>query len=170
MSSDFNKVYYNPSIYYRPGANADGTDQNVMNAGNTSNWTAVPTDAFGIQNSNQLGNSASTADLVSGYPDRAWCQSSSDSATGSTCVVNSGYAYPDSVYPYGRNGSGTPRQVPLRQPLLLHDAVGAMVRRRRAYCVELQERLGGRPDGRHFTRPANSAPTRNSPTAPSART
>jgi len=106
MSSIFNKVYYNPAIYYRPAANADGTDRNVMNAGNTANWTAVPTDAFGIQNSDQLGNNVSTINLVTGYPDRAWCTSPGDSPTSANCVANSGYTYPDSFYPYGRDSSG----------------------------------------------------------------
>ncbi len=108
MSSDFNKVYYNPSIYYRPGANPDGTDMTVMNAANTSNWTAVPTDAFDVQQQQSARPKRFHQQTWStGYPDRAWCQSSGDSATDSTCVVNSGYAYPDSVYPYGRNGGGS---------------------------------------------------------------
>ncbi|MDP2241102.1 MAG: PilC/PilY family type IV pilus protein [Burkholderiales bacterium] len=106
MSSNFNKVYYNPAIYYRPAANADGTDKTVMNAGNTSNWTAVPTDAFGIQNNDQLGNNVSTVNLVTGYPERVWCTSPGDSPTSANCVVNSGYTYPDSIYPYGRDSSG----------------------------------------------------------------
>lgn len=106
MSASFNFQYYNPAIYYRPGANADGTDKSVMNAANTSNWTAVPTDAYGVQNTNQLGNSASTTNLVTGYPDRVWCLANGDSATGANCLINSGYTYPDNINKFGRDGGG----------------------------------------------------------------
>ncbi len=53
MSPDFNKQYYNPNIYYRPGANSDGTDKTNMNSANTSAWTAVPTDPYGQQQQDQ---------------------------------------------------------------------------------------------------------------------
>ena len=106
MSPDFNKQYYNPAIYYRPAANADGTDRIIMNAGNTTNWIAVPTDAFNIQNKDQLGNTVTTANLVNGYPDRAWCQLTSDDPLGANCRTNSGYSFPDADFPYGLSGVG----------------------------------------------------------------
>jgi type IV pilus assembly protein PilY1 len=96
MSPDFNKQYYNPAIWYRPGVNADGTDRTNMNAASTANWTAVPTDPYGQQQSDQLGTSATSVDLVSNYPDRAWCKSTSDASTDTTnCRVNSAYTYPN---------------------------------------------------------------------------
>ena len=45
-SPDFNGVYYNPNVFYRPGANADGTDMTSMTAASTANWTKVLTDPF----------------------------------------------------------------------------------------------------------------------------
>jgi type IV pilus assembly protein PilY1 len=99
MAPDFNKQYYNPTIWYRPAANADGTDMTSMNAANTSNWTAVPTDPYGEQQSNQLGNNTTTEDLVANYPDRVWCTSTSDDpADLANCRVNSAYTYPNYLY------------------------------------------------------------------------
>jgi type IV pilus assembly protein PilY1 len=45
-SPDFNGVYYNPAISYRPGANADGTDMTSMTSANTTGWTKVLTDPY----------------------------------------------------------------------------------------------------------------------------
>jgi type IV pilus assembly protein PilY1 len=103
MSPDFNKQYYNPSLYYRPGVNSDGTERTSMDAANTSNWTAVPTDPYGQQQKNQLGTSQTTENLVGSYPDRAWCLSTSDDPTGANCRVNSAYTYPD--YQFNRSSS-----------------------------------------------------------------
>jgi type IV pilus assembly protein PilY1 len=111
MSADFNKQYYNPAIWYRPGVNADGTERTNMNAANTSNWTAVPTDTYGQQQSNQLGQSRTTEDLVNNYPDRAWCRSTGDAVTDTAnCRVNSAYTYPNWDFKRGlsnNNGFGT---------------------------------------------------------------
>ena len=106
MSPDFNRQYYNPAIYYRPAANSDGTDRAIMYAGNTANWTAVPTDAFTILNKDQLGNTVTTVDLVNGYPDRAWCQTTADDPVGLNCRTNASYTYPDADFPYGLTGVG----------------------------------------------------------------
>lgn len=96
MSPDFNKQYYNPAIYYRPGVDATGTQMTNMDAASTSNWTAVPTDPYGQQQTNQLGTSTTTENLASNYPDRAWCRSTSNSSTDTVnCQVNSAYTYPD---------------------------------------------------------------------------
>ena len=84
MSPDFNTQYYNPAIYYRPGAEYDGTDlqsQTCANTGgtltagvcNSSGWTTVK--------SNAIGRSGSTVNLLTGYSDRLWCHSSSDTST-----------------------------------------------------------------------------------------
>jgi type IV pilus assembly protein PilY1 len=96
MTPDFNKQYYNPAIWYRPGVNSDGSDKTSMDAANTTNWTAVPTDPYGQQQSNQLGTSKTTENLVANYPDRVWCKSTGDSPTDTTnCRVNSAYTYPN---------------------------------------------------------------------------
>jgi type IV pilus assembly protein PilY1 len=110
MSPDFNKQYYNPAIWYRPGVNADGTDKTSMTSANTSAWTAVPTDPYGEQQDDQRGVSKTTENLVANYPDRAWCKSTGDAATDTTnCRVNSAYTYPNWEYNRGfdnTNGYG----------------------------------------------------------------
>jgi type IV pilus assembly protein PilY1 len=104
MSSDFNRQYYNPSIYYRPAANSDGSDKTNMNAANTSNWTAVATDPYGRQQQDQRGNSKTTENIVANYPDRVWCTGTGDSPTDTTkCKANSAYTYPN--YQYNRTSS-----------------------------------------------------------------
>ena len=108
MSSDFNKQYYNPAIYYRPAIDKDGNEMNSMNASNTSNWTSVPTDPYGTQQDNQRGQSSTSENLVSNYPDRAWCKSTGDSATDTTnCRVNSAYSYPNWEFSRGLNDTST---------------------------------------------------------------
>lgn len=109
MSSDFNKQYYNPAIYYRPpikhdGAIIDTTELPSQNAANTNNWQQVKRDGFSIQ-------STSTSDLVTGYPDRVWCTSKADDANSSNCRRNSAYTYPDNTYGYGLNDSGNVKYV-----------------------------------------------------------
>ena len=106
MSASYNLAYYNPSISYRPAVNADGSAKTVMNAANTSNWTAVLTDGFNVQNSDQLGNNVTTTNLVTGYPDRVWCVSQSDAATSANCLINTAYNYPDAINQYGRDTGG----------------------------------------------------------------
>jgi type IV pilus assembly protein PilY1 len=106
MSPDFNKQYYNPAIWYRPGVNDDGIDRTNMNAANTSNWTTVPTDPYGQQEDNQRGQTSSNENLVANYPDRAWCKNTGDAATDTTnCRVNSAYTYPNWEYNRGFDNS-----------------------------------------------------------------
>jgi type IV pilus assembly protein PilY1 len=101
-SPDFNGVYYNPEIYYRPAANADGTDKTSMTAANTSSWTKVPTDVY---------LSAATTNIVTGYLDRVWCTSQSDTATSGNCRQNSAYQFPNFVFKYGRTTGGSVKTV-----------------------------------------------------------
>lgn len=106
MSPDFNKQYYNPAIWYRPGANADGSDKNSMTAANTSNWTAVATDPYAQQQTDQRGVSKTTENLVANYPDRAWCKTTGDAATDVVnCRVNSAYTYPNWEFNRGFNNT-----------------------------------------------------------------
>lgn len=80
-SSDFNGVYYNPAIYYKPAVNADGTSK----ASQTS-WTSVKNDAYNVQ-------STSSTNLVTGYADVEWC---TDSAY-TDCLRNDNYILPGTV-------------------------------------------------------------------------
>ena len=113
MSAQFNKQYYNPAITYRPGLNYNGTERTNMNAANTTNWTAVPTDSYNVQNNDQLGNGVTTVNLVTGYPDRVWCTAKSDSRTDTTlCKRNTaGYQYPDATFGYGTDTGGSRKYV-----------------------------------------------------------
>lgn len=109
MSSDFNKQYYNPAIYYRPPIKHDGTiidttELPSQNAANTSNWQQVLKDGFGVQETG-------TIDLVTGYPDRVWCTSKADDASSSNCRRNSAYTYPDNTYGYGLTSTGSVKYV-----------------------------------------------------------
>ena len=136
MSPDFNTQYYNPEIRYYPAVNYDGSSKGEMNAANTSNWTAVPTDNVSGSTSNDLrkglhlGNlsnnnpddthwgldnpttALTTMNLVTGFPDRVWCDSTGATATDTTvCKTNSGYTYPTDVYGYGRDGSSNRKYI-----------------------------------------------------------
>jgi type IV pilus assembly protein PilY1 len=107
MSPDFNKQYYNPTIWYRPGVNADGSDRTNMDAANTSSWTAVPTDPYGQQQDDQRAISKTTENLVANYPDRVWCKNNGDAATDTAnCRANSAYTYPNWEFKFGITGTG----------------------------------------------------------------
>ncbi len=99
MTAEFNKVYYNPAIQYDPPKNADGTSKISMTAANTANWTSVKIDGYGVQ-------STSSINLVTGYPDRKWCDGSGN------CRINTGssnaYQYPNATYKNGSSASGAP--------------------------------------------------------------
>jgi type IV pilus assembly protein PilY1 len=101
-SPDFNGIYYNPNIYYRPGVKSDGTDKTSMTAGATSNWTAVPSDPY---------LSAATSNLATGYPDRVFCATQADAATGGNCRQNSAYVFPNQFFPYGLTTGGSVKYV-----------------------------------------------------------
>lgn len=106
MSPDFNKQYYNPAIWYRPGVNSDGSERVNMNAANTIDWKAVPTDPYGQQQDDQRNISKPTENLVANYPDRAWCKNTGDAATDTTnCRVNSAYTYPNWEFMRGFNNT-----------------------------------------------------------------
>lgn len=112
MSSDFNTQYYNPATRYSPPVKYDGTLFPSMSAANTTNWTAVKTDGFNRQNTNQLEQSATTVNLTTAYPERAWCDTTArDHTTDTTnCKTNSsGYSYPNGTYSRGKDSSGNIR-------------------------------------------------------------
>ena len=131
MTPDFNTQYYNPEIRYFPAVNYDGSSKGDMTSAATSGWTAVPTDSVSNSTANDarktphqgsLGSSTAegthwdtgrpftpvaTMDLVAGYPDRVWCNSTGASATdAANCKTNSAYTYPDFTFGHGVDGSG----------------------------------------------------------------
>ncbi len=109
MTPDFNRQYYNPEVTYTPPVAWDGTPYPSQNAANTANWTAVPTDGFGIETKDQLEASVTTTNLASGYPERVFCNSQArDPSDTTNCRANTGgYFYPDATFRFGTNGSGT---------------------------------------------------------------
>jgi type IV pilus assembly protein PilY1 len=124
MSPDFNTIYYNPAIYYRPGVNYDGTEMPVQDALETADWTKVRTDQYNVENWHQLYDtdhntllsaaektaaSAIDVDLATGYPDRVWCKAPADAATGGNCRQNSAYTYPNYEFPFGLTNDTIPK-------------------------------------------------------------
>ncbi|MEO7497693.1 MAG: PilC/PilY family type IV pilus protein [Massilia sp.] len=89
-SPDFNKQYYNPKVRYLPPVRSDGTSYNSMTAANTSNWTSVTTDGFGV-NTKTLNNVDDTdTNLVTGFPDLKWCDINTANCQRNTAA----YPYP----------------------------------------------------------------------------
>lgn len=109
MASAFNSIYYDPSISYKPPAKGDGTFYPSQ-----TTPTAVATDPFGQQQKDQLGRTASTVDLTTGYPEHVWCASPTTDPATDTPADNSGackrnltgYVYPDDVFKYGKRKLG----------------------------------------------------------------
>jgi len=88
-SADFNKQYYNPKVRYLPPVKADGSSYPNQNAGETSSWTSVTTDIYGVDRTDLLGRDTNSTNLVTGFPDLRWCD-------GSDCGYNTtGYTYPN---------------------------------------------------------------------------
>lgn len=77
MSPDFNLIYYNPDYTFEAAADgASSTSPPPRMA--SQNITSTSLDPYGKQKNSQLtnGNSGSTIDLTSKYPDRRWCAKS----------------------------------------------------------------------------------------------
>ena len=97
MSNDFNKQYYNPAVRYQAPIKYDGTYYPDQTASATTTYTVVSGDGFGAHKTDLFGNSSTSINLLTGYPDLKWCTSSS----GSSCQTNSAsYTYPDNTYTY----------------------------------------------------------------------
>jgi type IV pilus assembly protein PilY1 len=98
-SPDFNRQYYNPKLRYLPPVYDDGSYYPSQTRANTTAWTVVSTDKFGKNNTNLLGNGASTTNLVNNVPDLKWCNEVVNSqgvrSAGTDCVFNTAtYSYP----------------------------------------------------------------------------
>lgn len=119
-SPDFNTIYYNPAIRYRPPKNANGTDW-----ANASTTTPLK---------EPFSASTSTQDLGA-FPDAAWCKNSSDTPTGDPATdANCAYysvgvnepfpKYPNGTYRYRRayNASVPSYYVMSGSPLWCTDA------------------------------------------------
>jgi len=112
MSPQFNKQYYNPTIYYRPAVNYDNSEMLTQNAANTSDWTLVRTDMFNQANKDQLDNAINHTNLATGYPDRVWCTTKADNKNNTAlCKTNQDYTYPNDRFGYGKDSSGNIKYV-----------------------------------------------------------
>ena len=99
MSSTFNRQFYNPKVQYSPAVRADGSVYNSQNRTNTSTWTSVLNDAFNVNTTTLTGGSATSINLVTGFPDVKWCTIDGSGNATSTCGYNSAtYNYPNNTY------------------------------------------------------------------------
>ena len=103
-SPDFNTIYYNPALRYNPGLAGDAlnTSLEVQNRANTNNWQEVLVDPY---------QSTAVTNIVTQYQDRVWCANQSDAPTSGTCRQNSGYTFPNSLFPYGRDSGNNVKYV-----------------------------------------------------------
>lgn len=85
-SAAFNSSYYNPAIRYQPPLYANGTSWPAQNSANTSGWTVVKNDAYGVQ-------STANTNLVSGYADVEYCTDTNYT----DCLRNGNYVLPGRV-------------------------------------------------------------------------
>jgi len=76
----FNGVYYNPNVYYPPGVTATGASMTSYSSANSTAWTRVKNDAYGTVNG--------TINLVTGFPEAVFCDSSSVSPPSTHCKRN----------------------------------------------------------------------------------
>lgn len=108
MLSYFNTLYYNPENTYSPATNANGSPKTSMTSADTAGWKAVPTDAYGVQNTDQFGNNVSTVSFIpnaantEGYPDRVYCNTNTvsvaDLSDPTICRQNSQYIFPTNTF------------------------------------------------------------------------
>jgi len=95
---DFNGVAYNPGVTYSPPSyfNSDGTVNTStypgQTAANTSNWTAVKNDGYGVQFSgtSNLVNNAYAYVMVSGE----FCATPAQKSCNTQTAANTSYPYP----------------------------------------------------------------------------
>lgn len=87
-NAGFNGVYYDPATTYTPSVHANGTSYNSMTSANTSAWTSVPNDAYGVQSnssSNLVGNAGYYTFIAGEYctaPNLKTCNTQSAASTG----------------------------------------------------------------------------------------
>lgn len=82
MSPDYNGVYYNPAVRYQPPVRADGSSYPSQTSANTTGWTIVKNDAYGIQSTGSIN-------LLTQFPDTEWCN-----GAGTRCARNGNYVLP----------------------------------------------------------------------------
>ncbi len=79
FAAEFNTIYYNPQITYRPGKDRVGAEMPSFG----SPWTAVKVNPY---------VSINTFDLTTAYPEAVFCLNSNDTPTNNTNCRRNGYA------------------------------------------------------------------------------
>ena len=80
LATEFNTMYYNPQITYRPGKDGAGAD--LPSYG--SPWTSVPNNAYAATPTN--------FDVTTEYPEAVFCTASNSTPTDNTACRRNGYA------------------------------------------------------------------------------
>jgi type IV pilus assembly protein PilY1 len=100
----FNTLAYNPTITYSPAMESNGVEKISMNSANTTGWTVVPRDAYGVYSSANDSLIPNVLDASKGYPDKVWCNTTTATAADLinplVCKKNG----PQYIYP---NNTGT---------------------------------------------------------------
>jgi len=102
-SYQFNGVYYNPNVYYPPGVTATGASMTSYTSGNSSGWTRVPVDGY--------GTTSGTINLVTGFPEAVFCDSSSVTPPSTRCKRNGVDTTNPFLYNLGSASNGYPNAV-----------------------------------------------------------
>ena len=79
FAAEFNTIYYNPQIRYRPGKDRVGAEMPSFG----SPWTAVQVNPY---------NSTNTFNLTTQYPEAVFCVNNNDTPTDNTNCRRNGYA------------------------------------------------------------------------------
>lgn len=82
VNGGFNSAYYNPTIYYRPPVDADGSSRTSYSGTGTTPW-----DAYGVM------YGAQGIDLRTEYPDTEWCTTN----TYTDCLRADNYLVPGTI-------------------------------------------------------------------------
>jgi type IV pilus assembly protein PilY1 len=85
-NSALNALYYDPRLTYDPPVDSTGASYQQMDAGNTSNWTSVPTDVW--------ATTVTYADLTATVTVGQWCNSDwtqGNDDSGSPFLTNASY-------------------------------------------------------------------------------
>ena len=102
--STYNSIYYSPTITYSPPVNADGTEKQSMTSLNTTAWTVVPVDAYGIYSTANTSLIPNLPTRTVGYPDKVWCNTSAATSANLTDTAICKQNGPQYIYP---NNTGT---------------------------------------------------------------
>ncbi len=91
-NSRVNGVYYDPAITYKPPINYSGTSYTSMTSANTSAWTKVPSDGFGIQSTST--SNLSSSQVFYTFVAGEYCTSPNLRTCASQSSASTTYPYP----------------------------------------------------------------------------